>query len=172
MKKKCEKCGALFPFRERQRFCSRRCSAHIISAARSKKPILVLAHGIKVIGEYTGGLYVVWRIRPHRFFSGEISNNGVTVRRCRVIMAAHLGRGLGRLEFVHHKDGNKHHDELSNFELMSAADHNREHKIGSRHTESSKEQIGRSVAAAYRSGQKRLPKIVRRDEKGRIVASA
>lgn len=45
-----------------------------------------------------------------------------------VIMEAHIGRRLRSDEVVHHKDGNKHNNNLSNLELMTRAEHSRLHR--------------------------------------------
>lgn len=45
----------------------------------------------------------------------------------RVIMENYLGRLLNSNEIVHHKDGNKHNNTLSNLELMDSKEHNRMH---------------------------------------------
>lgn len=45
----------------------------------------------------------------------------------RVVMENHLGRLLEPGEIIHHKDHNKHNNELSNLELMNSKEHNRMH---------------------------------------------
>lgn len=45
----------------------------------------------------------------------------------RVVMENHLGRLLDPTEVVHHKDGNKHHNEIANLEVMLAREHARLH---------------------------------------------
>ena len=45
----------------------------------------------------------------------------------RVVMEKHLGRALESNEVVHHIDGNKWNNDLSNLEVMSQADHVRLH---------------------------------------------
>lgn len=46
----------------------------------------------------------------------------------RVVMECHLGRRLHRWEIVHHKDGNRHNNQVSNLELMTQSDHINEHR--------------------------------------------
>lgn len=46
----------------------------------------------------------------------------------REVMAAHLGRKLLRGQHVHHKDGRRTNNALSNLELLSASDHSRLHR--------------------------------------------
>ncbi len=45
----------------------------------------------------------------------------------RVVMELHLGRALESTEVVHHIDGNKWNNDISNLEVMSQADHVRLH---------------------------------------------
>jgi hypothetical protein len=47
----------------------------------------------------------------------------------RVVMEKHLGRKLNRCEIVHHIDGNKHNNYISNLELMTQAEHARIHML-------------------------------------------
>ena len=52
--------------------------------------------------------------------------NGKTVRRNRYVMEKHLGRKLTSNEVVHHKDGIKTNDNISNLQVMTVFEHNRE----------------------------------------------
>ena len=45
----------------------------------------------------------------------------------RVVVENYLNRLLSADEIVHHKDGNKHNNDISNLEVMSAVDHARYH---------------------------------------------
>lgn len=45
----------------------------------------------------------------------------------RLVVAEHLGRCLTAEEEVHHRDGNKHNNELSNLQLLSKSDHSAMH---------------------------------------------
>ena len=45
----------------------------------------------------------------------------------RVVMENHINRLLEPNEIVHHKDGNKHNNDISNLELMDSKEHNRMH---------------------------------------------
>ena len=54
------------------------------------------------------------------------SKNGYVLEH-RVIMERKIKRYLTSNEVVHHIDGNKHNNEVSNLQLMSASEHNRLH---------------------------------------------
>ena len=47
----------------------------------------------------------------------------------RLVMERHLGRLLNKNEIVHHIDGNKTNNNISNLELMTNADHSRHHRL-------------------------------------------
>lgn len=53
--------------------------------------------------------------------------NGKHIDEHRYIMEQHLGRKLGRYEYVHHKNGNKRDNRLENLELMTPLEHNQHH---------------------------------------------
>ena len=69
-------------------------------------------------GEY---MYAVVKDHPYR-----TKNNYVLAHR--VIMENHLGRLLNNDEVVHHKDGNKLNNDLSNLEVMNAKEHVMKHQ--------------------------------------------
>ena len=48
----------------------------------------------------------------------------------RLVMEAHIGRSLLRREIVHHKDGDKLNNDISNLELMNNAEHSKRHFSG------------------------------------------
>lgn len=54
--------------------------------------------------------------------------NGKMTRLHRHIMEQHLGRKLSSEEIVHHKDGNKLNNNISNLVVMTNAEHTRLHK--------------------------------------------
>lgn len=56
-----------------------------------------------------------------------IIRNGERISEHRYIMEQHLGRKLGRYEYVHHKNRNKHDNRIENLQLMTPTTHNREH---------------------------------------------
>jgi hypothetical protein len=126
-----------------------------------KPPLYVLPHGIEVIGEYAPTAknpYWRARIRPHRFFPGvPVIGGGLHVRRSRVVLAAKLGRALTAQEHAHHDDEDRTHDTLGNLLLLSAAEHNRHHKTGSKHTAEAKNRISRSLRLAIAEGRRSPP---------------
>ena len=64
-------------------------------------------------GDY---LYAIVRDHPRR-----TKNNYVLLHR--VVMENYLGRLLNENEIVHHKDGNKKNNDISNLEVMTASEH-------------------------------------------------
>ena len=56
----------------------------------------------------------------------------------RVVMENHLGRLLTEDEEVHHKDENPKNNALSNLELISKSDHQRQHALKDKRWEKSK----------------------------------
>jgi len=58
-----------------------------------------------------------------------IKVNGEKKDEHRHIMEVHLGRKLTRNEVVHHVDGNKHNNDISNLEVMQRSEHSRMHML-------------------------------------------
>src|ERR1700704_1673581 len=54
--------------------------------------------------------------------------NGRDVFEHRLVMENHIGRRLGSKEIVHHVDGNKLNNDISNLRVMDRGDHIRHHK--------------------------------------------
>ena len=137
-----------------------------------QKPLYVLPHGIEVIGEYPArGKNRYWRvrIRPHPFFPDvPVVHGGCYVRRSRAVLASKLGRALTPEEHAHHEDEDRDNDVPSNVESLSAAQHNRHHKTGSRHREESKAKTSASVRRAFAEGRITPRLITKRDHLGRI----
>jgi hypothetical protein len=121
-----------------------------------KAPLYVLPHGIEVIGEYPArGKNRYWRvrIRPHRFFpDAPVVSNGIYVRRSRVVLASKLGRALTPAEHAHHRDEDRNSDVPGNVELLTAAEHNRHHKTGSKHTAASRAKTSETLKRMYAAG--------------------
>lgn len=59
-----------------------------------------------------------------------ITINGKQERLHRLIMEAYIGRKLQSWELVHHIDGDKHNNELSNLSITTRANHMATHNIG------------------------------------------
>lgn len=62
---------------------------------------------------------------PYKRTGKRVSPTGVARRmdEHRWVMEAHLGRRLGRFEFVHHKDGDKRNNALANLEVLTPKEH-------------------------------------------------
>lgn len=75
-----------------------------------------------------------WWINQSGYQEGNVWVNGkrIRVKRHRWIMENHLGRKLSRWENVHHIDGNRLNNDISNLELIDHVEHallhNRERK--------------------------------------------
>lgn len=139
---------------------------------KPKAPLYVLPHGIEVIGEYAPrGKNRYWRvrIRPHRFFQGvPVVCGGCYVRRSRVLLAAELGRSLTLQEHAHHDDEDRNNDAIDNLKALSAADHNRHHKTGTKHRPESRSKTSETLKRLYASGAMKRTQIINRDAQGRI----
>lgn len=140
-----------------------------------RRPIYTLPHGIEVIGEYApSGKNPYWRvrIRPHPFFSGlKVVSDGVNTTRNRVVMASLLGRDIARNEHVHHKNEDRTDDRPENLELLLSADHNRHHKLGSKHSADTKKKISAGLTAAIAEGRREPPPRVDSNGKTHSVES-
>lgn len=128
-----------------------------MKTGRPRKPTLyTLPHGIEVVGEYPArGKNRYWRvrIRPHRFFpDAPVVFGGIYVRRSRVVLASKLGRALTPAEHAHHRDENRDRDVPKNLEAISAADHNRHHKTGTKHTAASRAKTTATLKRLYAIG--------------------
>lgn len=61
-----------------------------------------------------------------------MSNSDGYIKVHRYVMAKAIGRPLEDYEVVHHRNGDTEDNEISNLELMTAQEHNREHNKGER----------------------------------------
>lgn len=109
--RKCNVCACLFtPPKYSQRVCcSSECSNKLRNAERVKS-------------QY-------WWMNSAGYLEGCVWENGVRrrVRKHRWIMEKHLGRSLTQFEEVHHKDGNKLNNDISNLEVLDGVEHARLH---------------------------------------------
>jgi hypothetical protein len=65
-----------------------------------------------------------WRITSHGYVEYTRADDPNKGRMAHVVaMEAHIGRRLNRNECVHHIDGNKRNNDLSNLQLMTYAEH-------------------------------------------------
>ena len=104
----CEACGATFrPLRSSSRFCSRPC-ARTINGGRNFK------------GES-------WWICQKGYVVGRVWIDGTPrhVKRHRWVVENDLGRSLLPHEDVHHVDGDKQNNDLSNLVVIDHAEHSR-----------------------------------------------
>jgi len=84
-------------------------------------------HNIKKFTIYNGRRY----IRVPKNYEGTIYKSHNFILYARFVVEQHLGRYLSTNEDVHHKDGNKLNDTISNLEVLSRSDHTKKHcKIG------------------------------------------
>lgn len=135
-----------------------------MSHFNEKPPIYVLPHGIEVLSENHSCRYVMAYIIAHPLFPNSKINNDTSRPRqylqlARVIMTSILGRPLARDEHVHHKDENVHNNDPSNLEILTSDQHNKHHKIGYKHREEIKLQIGNSLKLAYVEGRHKSPDV-------------
>lgn len=107
----CESCGAAFRTNpayirrtpNQKRFCSWAC--HLEYKRQIRVSPNIDSAGYKYMTGAMGG-----RIREHRY-----------------VMQKHLGRKLDRKEHVHHIDGDKTNNSLSNLQVLSESDHHKLH---------------------------------------------
>jgi len=74
------------------------------------------------------GYILVW-VDENDFFSSMRRSNGYIYEH-RLVMAKHLGRSLQKWEHVHHKDGDKHNNDIDNLELTTSGAHTIAHNKG------------------------------------------
>lgn len=115
--RKCQGCGNPFdPSRKAQLFCCKSCSRKAYWEKR--KP---------ACERFRGGQAFITRQGYIRVYIG-----GEKFSEHRVVMERHLGRKLSRSEHVHHINGIKHDNRIENLEVLPAAEHAREHRLGRR----------------------------------------
>lgn len=124
--KECPKCGQLFrPLRSSSRYCSRAC----MWACNGK-------HQVKRVQ--------VWWVNKKGYIEGRVvlkDGTEVHVKQHRWIMEQHLGRKLLKSEDVHHIDGDKKNNDVSNLQVVSHAEHSVMHHAGTRRSAEAKKNI-------------------------------
>jgi hypothetical protein len=75
------------------------------------------------------------------------------------MMTAKLGRKLKSTEYVHHGVLGIRNDSWENIELMGCGEHNRHHKLESKHREDSKAAISRGLKKALKEGRRKKPDL-------------
>lgn len=66
------------------------------------------------------------RVSPDQYHEVRLSD-GAIISEHRYVMEVALGRVLTTDEHVHHKDGNKHNNDIGNLELLTASEHAKHH---------------------------------------------
>ena len=102
----CKQCGKQF-YSTRNDFCSRKCARDYRSENMEHKTYMEKGYLVK----YENGYNKKGNVKLHR-----------------AVMEEKLGRRLNSDEVVHHKDGNKLNNDISNLEVMSRGDHSRFHR--------------------------------------------
>ena len=102
----CKQCGKQF-YSIRNDFCSQKCARDYRSANMDHKTYMENGYLVKFENGY---------------------NKKGNVKLHRAVMEEKLGRRLTPDEVVHHKDGNKLNNDISNLEVMSRGDHSRLHR--------------------------------------------
>ncbi len=136
IEKHCGVCGNLLTLNnnrdiQRKRFCSRRCVTIGVNPGQYVPPpsdetrekmrqskIKLLAKGWTPVG---------WLKYPTAKLSVGEYVFGKHDRIHREIMENYLGRELGRKEVVHHNDGNKGNNNISNLTVMTQSEHTKYH---------------------------------------------
>lgn len=75
--------------------------------------------------------------------------DGTTRDQHRLVMESVIGRKLVRSEHVHHKDGNKQNNDISNLEILSSSQHAKEHHTGVPKSEELKSKLSASMKGKY-----------------------
>lgn len=86
--------------------------------------------------------------KPETYKSVRIKDSDGTVRKRRrhvVLMEQSIGRRLFSYECVHHKDGNRHNNKLSNLQLMTRSEHTRIENLKSRSEHPERHQLKRDA---------------------------
>lgn len=103
---KCLNCGVEF-YTTRNEFCSHECAREYKVAHYQHKTYMENGYEVKFVNGY---------------------NKKGNVKVHRAVMEEHIGRRLSPDEVVHHIDGNKMNNDISNLEVMSRKEHSSLHR--------------------------------------------
>lgn len=109
----CTHCKAVFrPLRADSKYCSRPCMWANNGKQQKRKP-------------------EVWWVDAKGYIQGRVTVDGVTkrVKKHRLIMEQFLGRALLSTEDVHHINGIKTDNNISNLQVVDHGAHSREHNL-------------------------------------------
>lgn len=115
--RKCEHCGQKFAASNKtMRFCGYSCRSKVVQLGEK-------SHRWKGGRMIDGRGYIQILKRDHPF----ATKPNFYIREHRLVMETHLGRFLKRGESIHHINGIKHDNRLSNLQLLSPSEHARLH---------------------------------------------
>lgn len=111
----CSACGASFkPDGRARKFCSKTCFGLQERGDQNRNWQGGKAHHV------AGYVLIHAPEHPHANSNGYVPEH-------RLVMEKHIGRALHNFEVVHHRDGDKANNELSNLELMTRGGHSVHH---------------------------------------------
>jgi formylmethanofuran dehydrogenase subunit E len=114
-KRICIRCGEVF-FRHngnvKAKYCSRVCACRDRNTKEHQAIAGKSGGAVKIKLRGTGKIGYIKELGRHQH---------------RVVMEKEIGRKLKSNEVVHHKDGNKHNNNIDNLELTNQSNHAREH---------------------------------------------
>lgn len=128
-------------------YCSHACSGKAVVKPRTKVPCAYCGKEVKYIRHPNSPKYKFCNIEcfhlwekehPPYVRDGHWKENGYDItydgtkngiKTHRLVMAEHLGRDLLPSEIVHHIDGNRLNNNINNLQLMTRAEHARQHRL-------------------------------------------
>src|SRR5690554_1665051 len=131
--KMCEVCGWYFKTKKshipRRKTCSKACDGFRKKTmyAGEKNPNYGNRGELNPI--YKGGFISNYGYRRLRMPDHPNADKSGYIFEHRLVMSQHLGRPLRSDEHVHHKDGNKLNNDISNLEIITLEEHSRLHAL-------------------------------------------